>query len=171
MDTANISTKPYLIRALYEWCLDCGCTPHLAVWVNEHTRVPAQYVQDNQIVLSISPSATKDLTIDNEWIHFHARFVGVSHEIWVPIGHVISLFAKETGEGMGFEVEPYTPSEAPRQPETPTPRFRLPYSLRGVIQAQPSNQCLTCIKHRKHSFTTLNHINCCAMGLCSYSVH
>ena len=59
MDTANISTKPYLIRALYEWCLDSGCTPHLAVWVNEHTRVPAQYVQDNQIVLSISPSATE----------------------------------------------------------------------------------------------------------------
>ena len=112
MDTANISTKPYLIRALYEWCLDSGCTPHLAVWVNEHTRVPAQYVQDNQIVLSISPSATKDLTIDNEWIHFHARFAGVSHEIWIPIGHVLGIFAKETGQGMGFEVEEWQPDES-----------------------------------------------------------
>ena len=101
MDTANISTKPYLIRALYEWCLDSGCTPHLAVWVNEHTRVPAQYVQDNQIVLSISPSATKDLTIDNEWIHFHARFAGVSHEIWIPVGHVLGIFAKETAFDLG----------------------------------------------------------------------
>ena len=112
MDTANISTKPYLIRALYEWCLDSGCTPHLAVWVNEHTRVPAQYVQDNQIVLSISPSATKDLTIDNEWIHFHARFAGVSHEIWIPVVHVLGIFAKETGQGMGFEVEEWQPNES-----------------------------------------------------------
>ena len=115
--TQSTSTKPYLIRALYEWCLDNGNTPYIAVGVNEHTRVPAQYVQDDQSVLSISPTATKDLFIDNEWVNFHARFGGVSHEIWIPIGHVISLFAKETGEGMGFEVEPYTPSEAPRQPE------------------------------------------------------
>ena len=106
------STKPYLIRALYEWCLDNGCTPYLATWVNEHTRVPAQYVQDNQIVLSISPSATKDLQIDNEWVSFHARFGGVSHEIWIPVGHVIGLYAKETGEGMGFEVQPYQPDDA-----------------------------------------------------------
>lgn len=113
----STSTKPYLIRALYEWCLDNGNTPYIAVWVNEHTRVPAQYVQDEQIVLSISPTATKDLFIDNEWVNFHARFGGVSHEIWVPIGHVISLFAKETGEGMGFEVEPYTPSAHSTQPE------------------------------------------------------
>ena len=111
------STKPYLIRALYEWCGDEGYTPYLSVWVNEHTRVPAQFVRDSQIVLSISPAATKDLQIDNKWIHFHARFGGVSHEIWVPIGHVISLFAKETGEGMGFEVEPYTPSAHSTQPE------------------------------------------------------
>lgn len=117
--TQSTSTKPYLIRALYEWCLDNGNTPYIAVWVNEHTRVPAQYVRDDQIVLSISPTATKDLFIDNEWVNFHARFGGVSQEIWIPVGHVISLFAKETGEGMGFEVEPYAPSEAPTQPETP----------------------------------------------------
>lgn len=101
------SQKPYLIRALYEWCLDSGFTPYLAVWVNEHTRVPMQFVQDNQIVLSISEAATKDLHIDNDWIHFHARFGGVSQELWIPVGHVISIFAKENGAGMGFEVEPW----------------------------------------------------------------
>ena len=69
-------------------------------------------MQDNQIVLSISPSATKDLTIDNEWIHFHARFAGVSHEIWIPVGHVLGIFAKETGQGMGFEVEEWQPDES-----------------------------------------------------------
>ena len=105
----SISTKPYLIRALYEWCLDSGYTPYLSVWVNKFTRVPAQYVQENQIVLSISPTATKDLLIDNEWITFHARFNGVAHEIAVPIGHVQGIFSKETGEGMGFEVQPWQP--------------------------------------------------------------
>ena len=71
--TQSTSTKPYLIRALYEWCLDNGNTPYIAVWVNEHTRVPAQYVQDEQIVLSISPTATKDLFLDNEWVNFQQR--------------------------------------------------------------------------------------------------
>lgn len=104
------SQKPYLLRALYEWCLDNNWTPYISVWVNEHTRVPAQFVKDNQIVLSISTTATKDLLIDNEWISFHARFGGVSHEIFVPVGHVQSIFTKETGEGMGFEVEPWLPS-------------------------------------------------------------
>lgn len=103
------SQKPYLIRALYEWCLDNGYTPYLSVWVNEHTRVPKQFVQENQITLSISQAATKDLVIDNQWISFHARFSGVSHEIWVPVGHVMAIFAKETGEGMGFEIEAYEP--------------------------------------------------------------
>lgn len=103
------SQKPYILRALYDWCLDNDLTPYIAVWVNEHTRVPAQFVKDNQIVLSISPTATKDLLIDNEWIGFHARFGGVSHEILVPIGHVQSIFSKETGEGMGFEVEVWAP--------------------------------------------------------------
>ena len=110
------STKPYLIRALYEWCGDEGYTPYLSVWVNEHTRVPAQFVRDSQIVLSISPAATKDLQIDNDWIHFHARFSGVSHELWIPVGHVQSIFAKETGEGMGFEVEPWQPENPDNAP-------------------------------------------------------
>ena len=111
-ESSSTSTKPYLIRALYEWCLDNGYTPYLAIWVNEHTRVPQQFVQNDEIVLSISQSATKDLIIDNEWISFHARFGGVAQEVWVPVNHVMSIFAKETGEGMGFEVIPYTPTES-----------------------------------------------------------
>lgn len=111
-ESSSTSTKPYLIRALYEWCLDNGYTPYLAIWVNEHTRVPQQFVQNDEIVLSISQSATKDLIIDNEWISFHARFGGVAQEVWVPVNHVMSIFAKETGEGMGFEVIPYTPNES-----------------------------------------------------------
>ncbi|MCG7657863.1 ClpXP protease specificity-enhancing factor [Wielerella bovis] len=123
----NISTKPYFIRALYEWCLDNGYTPYLAVWVNEHTRVPKQFVKDEQIVLSISTTATKDLLIDNEWISFHARFGGVSHEIWIPVGHVLSIFAKETGEGMGFEIEKWQPENvADTLPDTPATNDETP---------------------------------------------
>lgn len=104
----STSTKPYLVRALYEWCLDNGYTPYITVWVNEYTRVPAQYVQDEHITLSISTTATKDLSIDNEWVNFHARFGGVAQELWIPVGHIVGVFAKETGEGMGFEIEPFT---------------------------------------------------------------
>lgn len=108
----NSSTKPYLLRALYEWCLDNEQTPHLLVWVNEHTRVPMQFVRDNEIVLNISPTASHNLSIENDWIHFSARFGGVAHEIWIPVGHVMSLFARESGEGMGFEVEPWEQQQA-----------------------------------------------------------
>ncbi|WP_027009101.1 ClpXP protease specificity-enhancing factor [Conchiformibius kuhniae] len=111
------STKPYLLRALWQWCEDNGYTPYIAVWVNEHTRVPMQFVQDNQIVLSISAAATKDLQMDNEWISFHARFHGESQEVWVPVGHVQGIFAKETGEGMGFEVEAWQPPETEAAPK------------------------------------------------------
>lgn len=103
------STKPYLLRALYEWCQDNGQTPHIVAWVNEHTRVPLQYVRDNEIVLNIGAAASHNLVIDNEWVSFSARFGGVAQEIWIPVGHVVSIFSRETGEGMGFDVEPYEP--------------------------------------------------------------
>lgn len=104
-------TKPYLLRALYEWCVDNDFTPHIVCWVNEQTRVPMQYVRDNEIVLNIGPAASHNLIIDNEWVSFSARFAGVSHEIWIPVGHVQSIFARETGEGMGFEVVPLVVEE------------------------------------------------------------
>ena len=121
----NSSTKPYLLRALYEWCNDNGYTAHIVAWVNEHTRVPMQYVRDNEIMLNIGPNAAHNLSIDNEWVNFSARFAGVAHEIWIPVGHISSLFARETGEGMGFEIEPYHPStETSGETETKTEEKR-----------------------------------------------
>lgn len=108
-------TKPYLLRALYEWCVDNGQTPHIVAWVNEHTRVPIQYVRENEIVLNIGPTASHNLNIDNEWVNFSARFNGVAHDIWIPVGHVVSIFARESGEGMGFEVEPYQPENSTQE--------------------------------------------------------
>ncbi len=105
----SVSMKPYLLRGLYEWSMDAGLTPHIAVWVNEYTQVPLQYVKDEQIVLNISGSACQGFVIDDEWIRFSARFAGQSEEIFVPIGHVVSFFARETGEGMGFELTPFEP--------------------------------------------------------------
>lgn len=100
---AEISTKPYMIRALYEWCVDSGFTPQLLVAVDDKTRVPAGFVKDGQIVLNISAGATRNLTIDNDWIQFSARFGGVSHEIAVPIERVAAIFARENGQGLHFE--------------------------------------------------------------------
>ena len=99
------STKPYLIRALHEWCTDNGHTPYIVVWVTEQTAVPREFVKNNEIVLNISPTACQSLKIDNDWISFSARFGGVAREIWIPVANVMSIFARETGEGMGFEVE------------------------------------------------------------------
>lgn len=99
----STSTKPYLLRALYEWCADNHYTPHLTVWVDEHVQVPMAYVKNNEIVLNIGANATHKLLIDNEYVSFSARFSGVSHDIWVPVGNVMAIFARETGEGMGFE--------------------------------------------------------------------
>lgn len=113
-----ISTKPYLLRALYEWCLDSGYTPYITAWVNEHTQVPSQYVNENQIILNISVSACQNLNIDNEWIHFLARFSGVAHDIWIPVDHIANIFAKETGEGMAFDITPYQPAHPPLDQST-----------------------------------------------------
>ena len=92
-----------MIRALYEWCVDSGFTPQLLVAVDDKTRVPTGFVKDGQIVLNISAGATRNLTIDNDWIQFSARFGGVSHEIAVPIERVAAIFARENGQGLHFE--------------------------------------------------------------------
>ncbi|UTH76577.1 ClpXP protease specificity-enhancing factor [Chromobacterium sp. IIBBL 290-4] len=104
------STKPYMIRALHQWCSDNGHTPYIVVWVDDKTDVPREFVKNNEIVLNIAYSATKNLQIENDWISFSARFGGVSRDLWVPVGNVMSVFARETGEGMGFEVEPMAES-------------------------------------------------------------
>ena len=101
-DMSEQSAKPYLVRAICEWCADNGLTPYLAVRVNPQTRVPAAFVKNGEIVLNVSPTATRKLTIDNQWIQFTARFNGSSQEVAVPIGAVIGIFAKETGYGFSF---------------------------------------------------------------------
>lgn len=113
---AEIPTKPYLIRALYEWCVDSGYTPQLLVVVDARTRVPPAFVEDGRIVLNISASATRNLKLENEWVLFSARFGGVSHEIAVPVDRVAAIFARENGQGLHFE-----PVEAPETPEPPPP--------------------------------------------------
>ncbi len=99
-----IPTKPYMVRAIHEWCVDNGFTPHLLVVVNSKTRVPQAYVKDGEIVLNLNYSATKDLHIDNEAIVFSARFGGVSQNMYVPMDAVRGIFARENGQGMFFEV-------------------------------------------------------------------
>ncbi|HLD09018.1 MAG TPA: ClpXP protease specificity-enhancing factor [Methylophilaceae bacterium] len=99
------STKPYLLRALHEWCADNSLTPHLLVAVDAQTRVPMAYVKDGEIVLNLSYSATKNLLIGNEVITFSARFGGVSNNLYVPIGAVRGLFARENGQGMFFPAD------------------------------------------------------------------
>ena len=99
------SQKPYLIRAMYDWCLDNELSPHLVVKVDEQTIAPKQYVQNEQIVLNISPTATKDILLENEWITFKAMFGGNKQDIAVPVGNVLAIFARETNQGMQFTLE------------------------------------------------------------------
>jgi stringent starvation protein B len=96
------STRPYLIRALYEWCTDNGLTPYVAVLVDDSVRVPNEYVKDGEIVLNISFDATSALKLGNDFIEFKARFAGTAREIMVPISRVIAIYARENGQGMSF---------------------------------------------------------------------
>ena len=114
---ADVSTKPYFIRAIYEWCSDCGYTPYLSVRVDDRTRVPSEYVKNGEIVLNVSLNATRNLTINNELIQFSARFNGVSREVSIPVDRVQGIFARENGQGAFFTVEaPVALAAAPAQP-------------------------------------------------------
>ena len=119
MPTAEISTKPYLLRALYEWCVDNGYTPHLAVKVGSRSQVPSEYVRNGEITLNVSPSAVHKLQMGNELIEFSARFAGVARQISVPVAGVYALYARETGHGMTFDVDAAKPaiqSDAEKEP-------------------------------------------------------
>jgi stringent starvation protein B len=96
------STRPYLVRALHEWCTDNGFTPYVAVMVDDSVQVPREYVSNGEIVLNVSFDATSGLQLSNEFIQFKARFGGVAREIVVPMGRVIAIYAKENGQGMAF---------------------------------------------------------------------
>jgi stringent starvation protein B len=118
----EIATKPYLLRALYEWCVDNGYTPHVAVKVDSKTQVPSEYVKNGEITLNVSPSAVHKLQMGNEVIEFSARFAGVARQISVPVANVYAIYARETGHGMTFDVDAAksaTQSVAEAEPSTP----------------------------------------------------
>lgn len=132
--TETASTKPYLVRAIYEWCTDNGYTPYVAVVVDEHTRVPIAHVRSGEIVLNISALATHRLQMTNSELSFTARFSGVAEDLWVPMSQIAAIYAKETGHGMAFEVpkplavhavdsapEEAEPTEPEPEPEPPEP--------------------------------------------------
>ena len=130
-----VSTKPYFVRAIFEWCVDQGFTPYMNVVVGAHTRVPREFVRDGQIVLNIGTDAANQLLMGNEEITFQARFNGVAFPVIVPLDAVAAIYAKENGQGMAFEVaaEPAAASKAlvkeppeasevdDEPPETPSP--------------------------------------------------
>lgn len=101
-----ISTKPYLVRAIFEWCVDQGFTPYLTASVDANTRVPREHVRDGQITLNIGPDATHQLILGNDEITFQARFNGAAFPVVVPVAAVAAVFARENGQGMAFEVLP-----------------------------------------------------------------
>jgi stringent starvation protein B len=101
-DNQGTSTRPYLLRALHDWCTDNGFTPYVAVHVGAGVRVPMEYVKNNEIVLNVSFEATSGLQLGNEFIEFKARFGGITREIQVPVDHVVAIYARENGQGMAF---------------------------------------------------------------------
>ena len=117
---AEKSTKPYLIRAIHEWCCDSNLTPYLSVRVDANTRVPMEHVKNGEIVLNVSYDATHRLTIGNDSVQFSARFGGVSRECSIPLEAVLGIFAKENGQGLFFEVEPRTEAPTPDADASPS---------------------------------------------------
>ncbi len=112
---AMTSSRPYMVRAIYEWIVDNDCTPYILVdAMSDGVRVPQQHVQNGQIVLNISPTAVASLVIGNDWIEFSGRFAGVAEQILVPQQAVLGIYAKENGQGMLFEKED---GPAPEPPE------------------------------------------------------
>jgi stringent starvation protein B len=119
------STRPYLLRAMHEWCTDHGYTPYMAVVVDGSVQVPMEFVKGGEIVLNVSYDATNGLVIGNEYVEFKARFGGVPRDIMVPITHVLAIYARENGQGMAF---PMPSSEA-------TPAAKPPVAKKPSLSA------------------------------------
>jgi stringent starvation protein B len=134
---AEIPTKPYLLRALFEWCVDNGYTPHIAVKVDSRTQVPAEYVKNGEITLNISPSAVHKLQMGNELIEFSARFGGVARQISVPMNNVYALYARETGHGMTFDIDGAKPSVQSRAESENTTPPKPPAALPAPSTPEP----------------------------------
>jgi stringent starvation protein B len=147
-ESQGTSTRPYLIRALHDWCTDNGFTPYIAVYVDDSVQVPREYVKNNEIVLNVGFEATSGLKLGNDVIEFKARFGGAAREIVVPIDHVVAIYARENGQGMAFPLPTAgAPAEAPSVPAAPsapsaTRTATLPRGLRlasveGSAEAPP----------------------------------
>ncbi|HEU0203450.1 MAG TPA: ClpXP protease specificity-enhancing factor [Burkholderiaceae bacterium] len=141
----EVSTKPYLIRAIYDWCTDSGFTPYLAVAVDETVRVPFEFVKNGEIVLNVSALATNRLKIGNDAVEFQARFGGVPREVHIPIARVIAVYARENGQGMAFDVpraltpagvEPATGGASAGVPRT----LEMPRGAGALVPVSPSDQ-------------------------------
>ena len=117
----EVSPKPYLVRAIHEWCSDCGFTPYVLVKADASVNVPGQFVKDGQITLNISFGATAGLVISNEAVAFRARFEGVTRDIYFPVENVVAIYARENGQGIGFEVSKETAVNEPPPDKDPEP--------------------------------------------------
>ena len=148
--SAGTSTRPYLIRALHEWCTENGFTPYVAVFVDASVRVPPEYVKNNEIVLNVGFEATSALQLGNEFIEFKARFGGSSREIMVPVTHVIAIYARENGQGMAFPAPTAeatapaavtaganAPAADPKRPAASSPRLALAESAKPAPEPAP----------------------------------
>lgn len=136
----ELSTKPYLLRAIHDWCTDAGFTPYVAVAVDETVRVPMEFVKNGEIVLNISSLATNRLKLGNDAIEFQARFGGVAREVYVPITRVVAIYARENGQGMAFEV--------PRTAGTQTPAGAEPVPGAAPTSAQSGPRAVEAPRQR-----------------------
>lgn len=146
IDTPSSSTRPYLIRALHEWCTDNGFSPYIAVQVDAAVQVPNEFVQNGEIVLNVSFDATSSLRMGNDFIEFKARFGGVAREIVVPVSHVVAIYARENGQGMAFPAPAATAAAAPATLDQPPGTETAPDggsaadSTRAPLRAVPSDE-------------------------------
>jgi stringent starvation protein B len=129
-ENQGTSTRPYLLRALHDWCTDNGFTPYIAVHVDASVQVPMEYVKNHEIVLNVGFEATSGLKLGNEFVEFQARFGGVSRVITVPVDHVVAIYARENGQGMAFPM----PSEGTRS-EQPAGHASTPAANSGDVHA------------------------------------
>jgi stringent starvation protein B len=136
---SETSTKPYLLRAIYEWCTDNGYTPYMAAVVDGATRVPMEFVKNGEIVLNISFSATSGLKMENDLIRFSARFGGVSRDISVPVDNVVAIYARENGQGMAFEASNKSSDEQADEADV-APADQAPASSAPALTSVPTAQ-------------------------------
>jgi len=150
-DNQGTPTRPYLLRALHDWCTDNGFTPYIAVFVDASVQVPMEYVKNNEIVLNVGFEATSSLKLGNEFVEFKARFGGSARDIVVPIDHVVAIYARENGQGMAFPVptdggatKVGGPVSVPGPGTTATPAGagRGPTPLRGLRLASSEPEAL-----------------------------